>query len=169
MTDKNVTWKDLIPSVLAGFFFVTQMIYGFFLVDNTRINLVEYLGVGVFILSGIFGMAPVIMFPRKGGVEKGKSFVHTKKLVDTGIYSIVRHPQYSAFILWAIAAMLLFQNWVVILLGIPVVLLTYLDMTREDKRLITKFGKSYKKYMKKVPRANFVWGIIRYIIRESTK
>ena len=137
MTDKNVTWKDLIPSVLAGFFFVTQMIYGFFLVDNTRINLVEYLGVGVFILSGIFGMAPVIMFPRKGGVEKGKSFVHTKKLVDTGIYSIVRHPQYSAFILWAIAAMLLFQNWVVILLGIPVVLLTYLDMTREDKRPVS--------------------------------
>jgi len=38
-------------------------------------------------------MAPIIMFPRRGDVAKGKSFVHTTRLVDTGIYAIVRHPQ----------------------------------------------------------------------------
>ncbi|MBN2602750.1 MAG: isoprenylcysteine carboxylmethyltransferase family protein [Candidatus Thermoplasmatota archaeon] len=118
------------------------MIYGFVYADNDTIIWIEYFGVGVFLLSGVFGMLPVIVFPRKGGVEKGKSYIHTTKIVDTGIYSVVRHPQYSAFILWAIGAMLLFQNWIVIILGFPEILLTYFDMIREDKQNIQKFGKS---------------------------
>ena len=39
-------------------------------------------------------MAPIVVFPRRGGVPKGRSFVNTTRLVDTGIYSLVRHPQY---------------------------------------------------------------------------
>jgi len=165
MPDDNFSWKDALPSCIAGLFFITQMLYGFAFVHHERIVALKYLGVGVFLLSGVFGMAPVIMFPRKGGVEKGKSFIHTTKLVDTGIYAIVRHPQYSAFILWAIGAMLLFQDWVVVILGLPAILLTYLDMMREDKRNIDKLGDAYKQYMKKVPRANCIWGLIRAISR----
>ena len=165
MPDDNFSWKDAIPSIFAGFFFVSQMIYGFVFVDNARIMWIEYLGIGIFLLSGIFGMAPVIMFPKKGGVKKGKSFIHTTKIVDNGIYAIIRHPQYSAFILWAIGAMLLFQNWIVIILGIPVIILTYFDMVREDEVNIKKFGDSYKDYMKKVPRVNFILGFIRVIIK----
>ena len=44
-------------------------------------------------------MAPIVMFPRRGGVSRGKSFVHTTQLVDTGIYAVVRHPQYLGGIL----------------------------------------------------------------------
>jgi len=167
MSNRNFSWKDAAPSIIAFLFFISQIIYGFFYTENTRLEIVEYIGVVVFILSGLFGMAPVLAFPTKGGVKKGKSFIHTTKIVDTGIYSIMRHPQYSAFFLWAIGAMLLFQNWVVVLLGIPVIVLTYLDMIREDKRNIEKFGKPYKEYMKKVPRANFVVGIIRVLIKRG--
>ena len=167
MPHEDFTWKDYVPSVAVGIFFLAQMIYGGFFLDHPRIDIIKYLGVGVFILSGIFGMAPVIIFPRKGGVEKGKSFVYTKKIVTTGIYSIIRHPQYSAFILWAIAAMLLFQDLIVIILGIPIILLTYLDMMREDKRLIKKFGKDYEDYMKRVPRANFILGLIYLAFRRE--
>jgi len=161
MPDKNFSYKDALPSVIAGLFFIFQIIYGFFYAENLVNQIISYVGVGVFILSGVFGMAPVIVFPRKGGVRSGKSFVHTTKLVDTGIYSIIRHPQYSSFYLWAIAAMLLFQNIYVILLGIPVIILTYFDMMRADLKNIKKFGDSYKTYMKKVPRANFLLGLIR--------
>jgi protein-S-isoprenylcysteine O-methyltransferase Ste14 len=100
-------------------------------------------------------------------VKKGKSYIHTTKLVDTGIYSIVRHPQYVTFILWAIAGMLLFQHWIVILLGIPIIPLTYVDVVQADKRLVTKFGKDYKQYMHKVPRVNFLLGIFR-LLRDRT-
>ena len=112
-------------------------------------------------------MLPTFEFRKKGEVKKGKSYIHTTKLVDNGIYSIVRHPQYVTFMLWAIAGMLLFQHWIVILLGIPVILLTYIDLIRADKDSIKKFGDDYKQYMQKVPRANFIIGIIRHLRRKN--
>jgi protein-S-isoprenylcysteine O-methyltransferase Ste14 len=165
MPDDNFSWIDAIPSVVAGFFFIAQMFYGFMFVNNPSIVLLTYVGIGVFLLSGVFGMVPVLVFPRKGGVKKGKSFVHTTTLVDTGIYAVVRHPQYSAFMLWALGAMLLFQHWVVVVLGIPVIVLTYIDMMREDKRNIQKFGDRYKDYMKRVPRVNVIIGILRVMFK----
>ena len=101
------------------------------------------------------------MFSRKGRVRKGQSYIHTTELVDTGIYSVVRHPQHVTFMLFAFSEMLLFQHWVVILLGVPIILLTYIDLIRSNKDAIEKFGDEYKAYMKKVPRANFLLCIIR--------
>jgi protein-S-isoprenylcysteine O-methyltransferase Ste14 len=63
--------------------------------------------------------------------------------------------------MWAIAGMLLFQHWIIILLGAPIFPLTYIDLIKADKNAIEKFGEDYKAYMKKVPRANFLLGIIR--------
>ena len=113
-------------------------------------------------------MASVIEFRRKGGVKRGKSYIHTTQLVDTGIYSIVRHPQYVTFMLWALAGMFLFQHWITILLGIPIFPLTHIDLIKADRDAIEKFGDDYKAYMKRVPRANFLLGILRRY-RKSTE
>lgn len=94
-------------------------------------------------------------------MSKGRSYIHTTKLVNTGIYSIVRHPQYVTFMLWALAGMLLFQHWSVVLLGVFVFPLTYSDLIKADEDAIEKFGVDYRAYMNEVPRANFVLGIIR--------
>jgi protein-S-isoprenylcysteine O-methyltransferase Ste14 len=112
-------------------------------------------------------MLPVFEFRRKGGVRKGQSYTHTTKLVDTGIYSVVRHPQYVTFMMWAISGMLLFQHWIVLLLGIPIFPLTYVDLVRADKEAIQKFGDEYRAYMRRVPRANFLLGIIRLVRRRN--
>jgi protein-S-isoprenylcysteine O-methyltransferase Ste14 len=128
MKKSSFSWKEGITSMASFIFFLSQLMYGFVFATNSTIQFIKYLGVSVFLLSGIFGLVPVIMFPRRGGVEKGKSFVYTTKLVDTGFYAVVRHPQYTAFMLWAIGSMLLFQNLVVILLGLPVIILTYFDL-----------------------------------------
>jgi protein-S-isoprenylcysteine O-methyltransferase Ste14 len=128
----------------------------------SQIEISAYFGVGLYVFSGlVFGWLPVIEFRKKGRVKNGKSYVHTTQLVDTGIYSIVRHPQYVTFILWAIAGMLLFQHWIVVLLGVPILPFTYIDLIRADKDAIQKFGDNYKNYMKEVPRANFLIGIMR--------
>ncbi|MCW8802107.1 MAG: isoprenylcysteine carboxylmethyltransferase family protein [Candidatus Bathyarchaeota archaeon] len=136
---------------------------GIYLLSNvTQIEILAYAGVGLYAFSGIvFGLLPVFEFRKKGRVQTGKSYIHTTQLVDTGIYSIVRHPQYLTFIMWAIAGMLLFQHWIVILLGVLVLPLTYLDLIKADKEAIKKFGCAYESYMKKVPRTNFLLGIIR--------
>jgi protein-S-isoprenylcysteine O-methyltransferase Ste14 len=47
------------------------------------------------------------------------------------------------------------------LLGVPILPLTYVDLLKADEDAIQKFGDDYKAYMEKVPRANFLLGIIR--------
>jgi len=169
MVKKKYFLTELLPSVITSFLIFFQIIVGlYFLSTIQQVDLLAYIGVGLYIFSGlIFGMLPVFEFRKKGGVKKGKSYIHTTKLVDTGIYVIVRHPQYVTFMLWAIAGMFLFQHWVAILLGIPVIPLMYIDLLNADKDGIKKFGEEYKKYMKRVPRANFVLGIIRYFKRKN--
>jgi len=169
MTKKNYSWIDVIPSTIASLLFISQIIVGIYLLSDVSQNeLLAYCGVGLYCFSGvIFGMLPVFEFRKKGSVPEGKSYIHTTKLVDTGIYSIVRHPQYVTFMLWALAGMLLFQHWIVICLGIPVIPLMYVDLIHADKDGIKKFGDEYKQYMKKIPRANFLVGIIR-LFRNGT-
>ena len=165
MVKKSQSWMNILPSALATLLFISQIIVGLYLLSEvSQIKILAYLGVGLYIFSGIiFGMLPTFEFRKKGKVRKGKSYIHTTKLVNTGIYSIIRHPQYVTFILWAIAGMLLFQHWIVIILGIPVIPLTYIDLIKADKDLIDKFGFDYKAYMKRVPRANFLLGIFRLL------
>jgi len=163
MSRKSFSWADFVPVTLVSILFILQIIVGIYLLSGvSQVEILAYIGVGLYVVSGlVFGWLPVIEFRKKGGVGRGKSYIQTTKLVDTGIYSIVRHPQYVTFILWAIAGMLLFQHWIVILLGIPIVPLTYVDLIRADEDAIEKFGDNYKAYMERVPRANFLLGIIR--------
>jgi len=163
MPTKSFSWIDFAPVTLVSVLFISQIIVGIYLLSEvSQIEILAYIGVGLYVVSGVaFGWLPVIEFRKKGGVRKGKNYINTTKLVDTGIYSIVRHPQYVTFILWAISGILLFQHWIVVLLAIPIVPLTYVDLIKADRDAIEKFGDDYKAYMKKVPRANFLLGILR--------
>jgi len=165
MSRESFSWMNAVPVTLVSILFISQIIVGICLLpDVSQTQILAYVGVALYVLSGIvFGMLPVIEFRKEGRVRKGKSYIHTTKLVDTGLYSIVRHPQFVTFILWAVAGMLLFQHWIIILLGIPIIPLTYIDLIRADKAAIEKFGDEYKAYMKRVPRANFLLGIIRHL------
>jgi protein-S-isoprenylcysteine O-methyltransferase Ste14 len=156
---------------VATILFISQIIVGIILLsDVSQIEYLAYVGVGLYVFSGlVFGWLPVIEFRKRGRVKSGKSYIYTTKIVDTGIFSIVRHPQYVTFILWAIAGMLLFQHWIIVLLGVPVLPLVYIDLIKADNEAIEKFGDEYKAYMKRVPRANFFLGIIRRLKRIEQK
>jgi len=120
------------------------------------------LGWIVWAVGMILVMAPIVMFPWRGGVPKGKSFVHTSRLVDTGIYAVVRHPQYLGGILSIFVATLLFYpHWLFAILGIPGAVILYWSTKEEEKRLIERFGSDYQVYMQRVPRMNLILGIIR--------
>ena len=170
MSDRTFSWKDHAPAAFSSILFISQIVVGIYSVSEiSQIDVLAYVGVGLYFFSGIvFGALPVFEFRKKGGVQKGQSYIHTTKLVDTGVYSAVRHPQYVTFILFAISGMLLFQHWIVFLMGVPVIPLTYIDLIKADKDAIEKFGDDYKAYMKKVPRANFLLGIIRRFRKRET-
>ena len=114
-------------------------------------------------------MAPIVMFPRRGGVNKGKSFVSTTRLVDSGIYSIIRHPQYTGGI-YAIflTTILWYPHWLFVVLGLTGIAVIYMGCREEDQRMIGKFGDDYKSYMARVPGMNFIAGFAR-LIRQKKK
>jgi protein-S-isoprenylcysteine O-methyltransferase Ste14 len=161
------SWFDYLPVTLASVLFILQIIVGILLLPEVnQYKPLAYAGAGLYALSGIvFGYLPMSEFRRRGGVKRGDSYMKTTIVVDTGVYSIVRHPQYVTFIIWAFSGMLLFQHWIVVLLGIPVLPLTYIDLMKADQDAIKKFGDGYREYMERVPRANFLLGIARKLRR----
>ncbi len=107
-------------------------------------------------------MAPIVMFPRRGGVQKGKSFVNTTRLVDTGIYGVVRHPQYTGGIFAVFLTTLLwYPHWLFGVLGVLGTVVVYLGCIEEDQRMVLKFGDDYLAYMERVPRVNLALGLVR--------
>lgn len=163
MTEKRGAWRGFVLVTMVTALFISQIVLGLYLLPTvTQSEVFAYVGVVLYVFSGIlFGLWPVLEFRKKGRVRSGHSYIHTTQLVETGVYSIVRHPQYVTFILWAVAGMFLFQHWLILLLGIPILPLTYLDLLRADDDAIEKFGADYVAYMTRVPRANFLLGLIR--------
>jgi len=130
---------------------------------NLIIEYLDYFGWFLLALSIYFALAPVYIFKKKAKVPKGKSYIHTKEIVDTGLFSIVRHPQYISMLLVEIGLVLIVQHWIILILSVICFILTYYGILIQDRILVRKFKDDYVKYMKKVPRTNFFWGLIKKI------
>jgi protein-S-isoprenylcysteine O-methyltransferase Ste14 len=147
---------------------VAQIVLAFIL-RQPGSEVLRWIGWVLWWAGAVFGWLPIFTFCRRGGVAKGKSYVHTTRLVDTGIYAIVRHPQMgTAWLLMCVALMLITQHWASIALGVPAMVAAYLDLLKADQRLVEKFGDAYRRYMERVPRVNFVAGIVRLMARRAS-
>jgi len=105
-------------------------------------------------------------FRKKGGAPKGKSIVQTTVVVDSGIYSVVRHPQYLGFMLFVFSLVLMSQHWLSVFSGVMGSALFYKDVLREEQMAIEKFGDDYRRYMQKVPTMNLLSGLVRLLRRK---
>jgi protein-S-isoprenylcysteine O-methyltransferase Ste14 len=61
--------------------------------------------------------------------------------------------------------MLVAQQVLVVVAGILSMIFGYLDLFKEEERCVKKFGEEYRSYMKRVPRVNFLLGIVRVLRR----
>jgi protein-S-isoprenylcysteine O-methyltransferase Ste14 len=148
---------------ISGPLTVAQIVLAFVL-RRPGIEALRWVGFIVWWIAAIFGWLPIFVLRSKGSVTRGDSYVKTTKLVDTGIYSIVRHPQMgTAWLLMCIAMMLMAQHWSSVALAVPAMVLAYLDLLKADQRLVGKFGDAYRRYMERVPRVNFLLGIVRIL------
>ncbi|MFX0137171.1 MAG: methyltransferase family protein [Candidatus Hodarchaeota archaeon] len=74
-----------------------------------------------------------------------------EKIVSTGLYSVIRHPQYFGGILAHIGITILLSSLLALITTPIVILLNYLISWKEEKELVKEFGKDYEDYKKKVP------------------
>ena len=138
-----------------------------FLLPFGSIEWLGWVGWGFFGISALLGWVPIFAFRRRGRVAKGSAYVHTTQLVTSGLYAIVRHPQYLAGDFIAVAVMCITQHWVTIALAAVVVVTNRLSMRKADRDLVEKFGEPYREYMQRVPRASLLVGAIRWLRRRG--
>ena len=146
---------------------VGQIVLAIILYERHANILIRNIGWGILWLSAVFGWVPILTLKRWGGVAKGKSYVHTTQIVEKGVYAIVRHPQYLAGILMAVALVLIAQHWIVGIFGVAAVVIYYGDTSDEEKRCLGKFGEAYSRYAERVPRLNFLLGTVRALKRRA--
>jgi len=167
VTKKNILWSTLMTILCIVCFPANPLVLTGVLEVNSYLALF-IIGWVVWAFGMVLVMAPIVMFPRRGGVPKGKSFASTTRLVDTGIYTIVRHPQYTGGVLAIFLTTLLwYPHWLFGVLGMIGTVVIYLSCKEEDRYLIEKFGDDYKRYMQRVPRMNFLLGVIRLLRRRK--
>jgi protein-S-isoprenylcysteine O-methyltransferase Ste14 len=154
--------RSHITSSIAGIFIIAQFILIFFFSIH-GILILRILGFILWVLTIILGWLPIYTLKKYGGVQKGEAYVKTSTLVTTGIYAIVRHPQYLAFPLMNVALALISQHWIVILTSIPGLLFSIISIIGMDKYCIEKFGDEYQEYIKQVPGMNIVAGVWRFL------
>jgi protein-S-isoprenylcysteine O-methyltransferase Ste14 len=86
--------------------------------------------------------------------ELGRNFSPTLQIVEdhvlvtSGVFSRIRHPMYTAHLLWGIAQMLLLQNWIAGPAFLVVQIPLYLRrIPAEERMMLEQFGDEYREYM----------------------
>ena len=74
------------------------------------------------------------------------------KLVTTGPYQRIRHPMYTAIVLWAAGLALITANGFIALLPFAFALFFMLRAPTEEKMMLEAFGETYQDYMQRTGR-----------------
>jgi protein-S-isoprenylcysteine O-methyltransferase Ste14 len=148
---------------VEGISFLAQVVLCILFYNSLNLNWLLYLGWAILAAAMVLGWRARVAFQTGGGSGEGESWLHTRTVVATGVYAVVRHPMYLSFLLMSLSLVLLSQHWLSAVLGAVVMGPLYNDMCREEKSNLEKFGKDYQRYMERVPRMNFVAGAIRLV------
>jgi protein-S-isoprenylcysteine O-methyltransferase Ste14 len=148
---------------------VLQVILSLFLYSCPHLGVIRNAGWIILWIAGLFGVVPIFTLRKKGGVAKGRDYTHTTILVDSGIYGVVRHPQYLSFMLINLGLLLIAQQWLTTVMGVVAMVLNYRIVLEADQAGIEKFGEEYRHYMQRVPRVNLLAGVIRRARRRKSE
>lgn len=99
------------------------------------------------IVGAWFGIEGV----RETGLEMAETHCSPKRILDTGIYSTVRHPQYFGWILAHFGISIFLSAWYSLLFTPVLIALVYMISKREEDELIKELGEEYEDYKKQVP------------------
>ena len=168
-TRSSYSWKrdPLLWAYSVLMFLPIIMVFAFY--NYYGLDFLVYAGWILLVFSVVIIFLAGGEFRKKGGSPKGKSVVHTTVLVDSGVYAVVWHPQYLGFMLFVLSLVLMSQHWLSVISGVLGSALFYKDLLREEQMSVEKFGDNYKRYMERVPRMNFLVGIIRLLQRRKTE
>lgn len=125
-------------------------------------NWLDFANYSLPVWAGVLGILFLILalyINWRAQVDLGKSWspslevTEGLKLVTGGIYSVLRHPIYTAMLLLSAAQVLLLHNWIAGLLGALSFLPIYITrIPREEQMMLEQFGDQYRAYMQRTHR-----------------
>ena len=143
---------------------VLAWILSWFLTRPTAVRALWYVGWVVWACGAILIILHLIMIY---GRSKSKGWIDTIPIVDSGIYSLVRHPLYLGWLLMYVVVIFFGQHWIPLVMGIAGMACVYLISVQEDMRLVVSLGDDYVRYMQKTPRMNILLGLVRVLQRRK--
>ena len=146
----------LAAGVLTVLLFVAQE-----LVEDRGLDALRWAALPLGAVALFLAFAPMVTFRRHGRVEPGHTYMEATRVVEEGLFRLVRHPQYLGYIFLNLTFMAASQHWLPLVLGGGAILLFYIHAVQEEKGLLARFGEDYGRYMERVPRFNFVSGTVR--------
>ena len=155
-TAKDRTTKlDMIMLGINGLAMIVPLVYVFSKVFNfADYFLPDWLRwIGVVLFAG----AAVLLW--KTHQDLGRNWTPTlglreeHTLVTEGIFKYIRHPMYSAHLLWAVALPLILTNWIAGFSFLVAQIPQYLLRIREEEgMMLDQFGEVYQEYMDRTGR-----------------
>ncbi len=123
------------------------------------------LGVACLLLSPLFYLPPFILLRRHGRPDPGRPFHETNRLVDHGLYAVVRHPQYVGYMLLTAGFAALVQHLAVSVLALIALYGHHRQAMDEEADARVRFGPEYDAYAARTPRYDVVRGLLRLLAR----
>ncbi|GAH89267.1 unnamed protein product, partial [marine sediment metagenome] len=130
-----------------------------FMLKRAGIVYLQYVSIVFLIIGIIFTVSSFVSLKRIGKPTSGLE--NTTKMINKGIFKILRHPIYLGLSLFTIGFLFAYQTIALIIIGFIAVVLFYIASRVEDSYNIKKFGREYIEYMKNVPLWNFFLGMSR--------
>ncbi len=124
--------KDIIFTIL----FIVQFSIIFLINKELELTIIFYLEYILWGLSIYLGLISFSIFKKKGEVEKGKSYLNMRRLVEKCPYAIIRHPLYLAGIFLTISITMWTQVMISLIISVILIILTYHWTYSEEKILI---------------------------------
>jgi protein-S-isoprenylcysteine O-methyltransferase Ste14 len=129
--------------------------------------ILHYAGWVTWAVGMVFLFWPGIVLGKQR-MQSGESESDTPTLIDTGIYGVVRHPQYLGWLLMYVVTILFGQHWLNLALSLVGMICLVLYIRVENRRLVEEFGEPYQRYMERVPKLNILLGLIRRLTKNKT-
>jgi protein-S-isoprenylcysteine O-methyltransferase Ste14 len=107
---------------------------------------IRWLGVLISIVGTVFWIYSQIVLGRYWSPQLQIQNEH--KIISEGPYKYIRHPIYTAMMVWVIGLVLFTANILFVILALTFFIFFVARVPKEEKMMIETFGDIYTKYMK---------------------